>query len=578
MEKNVTLIIGVRQSGRLPVLDGAWSDAHAFANWAKASERNYKVYLVTDEDGPVTIDRIKDVVSELLSDDVSRLLVFYSGHGICSQAGDYWLLTNYDRDSDEAVNCRQSILNARCLGIGQIAFFSDACRTSLNDAALTTGRSIFPRRLGQFRALSPCDEFMSTDIGNVAQEHFEGDSSLSYGVFSRCLLKALHGTEFDATELRAYRRVVSSAALATWLEHEVPLLSGKIVGGAVQYPWITASWRPPNDEYCVYDDSFRVEFKELSVVEDAQADYHFDLNEVALESNPVSPRMEYSIPKSQERIRQNQDERDRLIERRTIAFRHEQDRTSHTRHDGLVITGGEVLELSVRDGHSVELFRAADGWHVDRQNHVGSIALRMSSGVWIGASLLPGFLGTLVVGEHGTESLNYSPTSSQYEKQASANVDRTVARWNALLSVTRSVPATKLDEFAREVRQMKHINPALGILAAYAYERIGNLKEVGSVAWYFATRNGFVPYDVIALLEAYGELRDMPPGFRLDSSISGTASGFPLLTRGWSLLDSDNDYRRDLVRLKAGLTESVWTSFKSNAGERFASMIRKGRI
>jgi hypothetical protein len=60
MDEKYALSIGVRKSGVLPALDGAISDAHAFANWARDPKQKYNVTLITDEQWqPVTIDRLK---------------------------------------------------------------------------------------------------------------------------------------------------------------------------------------------------------------------------------------------------------------------------------------------------------------------------------------------------------------------------------------------------------------------------------------------------------------------------------------------------------------------------------------
>src|SRR5271154_7153794 len=104
MGERYALTIGVRKSGKLPRLDGAIADAHAFSEWASAAGQSYIVKLVTDEDEAVTVGRLRAEIDKILEDDVSRLLIFYSGHCICGQIGDYWLLSNFDRDSDEAVN------------------------------------------------------------------------------------------------------------------------------------------------------------------------------------------------------------------------------------------------------------------------------------------------------------------------------------------------------------------------------------------------------------------------------------------------------------------------------------------
>ena len=78
MGERYALTIGVRTSGRLPRLEGAIADAHAFAEWASAPGRGYIVKLVTDEDDTVTIDRLKGEIKTILNEDISRLLIFYS--------------------------------------------------------------------------------------------------------------------------------------------------------------------------------------------------------------------------------------------------------------------------------------------------------------------------------------------------------------------------------------------------------------------------------------------------------------------------------------------------------------------
>jgi hypothetical protein len=135
-----------------------------------------------------------------------------------------------------------------------------------------------------------------------------------------------------------------------------------------------------------------------------------------------------------------------------------------------------------------------------------------------------------------------------------------------------------LKAFADEAREVKHINPAFGVLAAYAYERSARIDQVASIAWYFANRNDFVPFDVIYLLSAYGDPEAMirVHGWAPEKII--VAGGFPMLTQGWALLDPDNGARPELVRLRAGLMDSVWTTFNAEVGGRFADMIAQGEI
>jgi hypothetical protein len=575
MDGKYALAIGVRKSGSLPTLDGAIADAHAFAEWASNPKHGYDVRLVTDEGGPLTIERLRTTIDAILEETVSRLLIFYSGHGICSQLGDYWLLSKYDRDGEEAVNVLLSMRNARRLGIGQIAVFSDACRSSLNRAAFISGRVIFPSpRRGT--TISPYDEFLSTDIGDASQEVPDEDPSKSYGVFSRCVLAALRGMEPEAAEDRAPRKVISSGSLANWLEKTVPFQSGKIPGGIVQNPSITPSWRCPNDEYAEYP-VLREEATVLRRMGETGRRV-LDWTVRGGESLGLSDRRARRA-KAQARVAQSTSDRERKIRERSLAFQAQRGRESFETHQGLTVVGSTITEVVVPQGTNVDLFTENVLPHVRGYGGPHSIALKTDQKFWIAATLLPEFIGTLVVNQSGVESLNYAPPRSSPNRDANLRSEKVVADWNALLSVDRRTKPRDWEGFAEEVRQMKHINPAFGILAAYAYERSGMIDEIANIGWYFASRNNFVPFDVMALLRAYGDPDAMiraQGDWNLNQIV--VAGGFPALTQGWSLLDVESGASSELVRLRAGLMDSVWTTFDEQTGRRFADMIERGEI
>jgi hypothetical protein len=526
--------------------------------------------MVTDEREPVTIDRLKNEVNTILLEDVSRLLIFYSGHGICSQVGDFWLLSNYDRDSDEAVNLMQSVRNGRRLGIGQIGVFSDACRASLSAAALVTGRSIFPVPARRARTASPYDEFLSTDIGDVAQEVLNHDPTKSYGVFSRCLLEALHGREADAAEVRQQRKIVSSISLANWLEKAIPFQSGEIPGASVQYPSITPSWRAPNDEYA------ELVSNNPSILGDGSVNSRnvdsWTPNGQEIESKEELFRKAEALA----HLEQARVEQSKRVSGRVQAFLAQRGRESFETHPGLTIVGAEVSDIVVQDGTKVDLFEENGLWHVRGYGGPHSVALRTNQNLWIAATLFPEFIGTVVVGTTGVESLNYAPPRSSPERDLTLHSERIVAEWSALLSISRQANPLTLPAFADEVRKVKHINPIFGVLAAYAYERSDRIDEVASIGWYFVNRNNFVPFDVVSLLGAYGEPEEMirAHGWAPENVI--VAGGFPMLTRGWSLLDPDSVAGSQLDHLRSGLMDSVWTSFSAAAGRTFADMIKRG--
>ena len=572
METKYALVIGIRKSGQLPALDGAIADAKAFAEWASSPSQAYITSIVTDETEPVTVDRLKHEIKKILEEDISKLLIFYSGHGISAQAGDYWLLSHYDRDGEEAVNLAQSMRNGRRLGIGQIAIFSDACRSSFNTAAYVTGRVIFPVPPGP-RLLSRYDEFLSTDIGYAAQEVPGEDPTKSYGIFSRCLLTALHGREPEVIESRSSRKVITSMGLANWLEKAVPLQSGRIPGASVQYPSITTGWHEPNDEYA-----------ELTTAEETSANMAAGAGGRRL-LNWNQPLSKLGLTERRAirnatlaRVAESKASREKLVSERMEAFLASNDRGSAAPGHSLTVFGAQIVEVVTPPGASADLIEQPGVWHIHGHGAPHSVALRTGDGLWIAATLLPMYNGTIVVGNEGVESLNYAPPRDSSEWELNRESERMVARWSALLSVGRMSNTVELTAFADEVREFKHVNPAFGILAAYAYERSGRIDEVASVAWYFIERNMFVPFDVWSLLVNYGDPMKLIARHGCVSENPIVAGGFPLLTRGWSFFDPDNDWQADLARLRTGLRDSVWTTFNAQAGATFARMVADRRI
>jgi hypothetical protein len=110
MGNNYALSVGIKTGGKLPLLDGAIADAHAFAKWHRAPSQSHEVRLITDGDKTMAIDRLRLEINSFLTQGISRLLICYSGHGLCIHARDYWLLSNFDRDVSPEGHPRSSAL------------------------------------------------------------------------------------------------------------------------------------------------------------------------------------------------------------------------------------------------------------------------------------------------------------------------------------------------------------------------------------------------------------------------------------------------------------------------------------
>ncbi|MBZ9603345.1 caspase family protein [Phyllobacterium chamaecytisi] len=540
MPRNFCISIGVRKSGNLDALDAAHSDARRFADWARDSHSAYETFLITDEEEAVTIARLKTLTKLIVAEYPARLIVFYSGHGIAGQSGDKWLLSNYSSDGDEAVNVDPSMRNARRLGIGQVAIFSDACRTSISEAVYVQGSTIFgtPAKPG---LAAPYDEFFSTDLRQPAQEV---QGALPHGIFTECLLKAFRGPDLGATEIRDGRIVVSSVSLAEHLEDQVPYASGLIENAVIQQPSITVSWRRPNDLYV-----------EVPAAESYKGGIVGSATTLDADTSP-SRRLLVRQNNARNRAAALKSDKSRLIEQKAQNFANENATAFPPGFtEAMRIVGAEVSDIVMAKGRSLST-------PIFELNELSkTAAVSTSRGLVIGQRY-PGFRGTLVLGVSGLESVNYTHIDPSFalRKQDQRSLS---AEWSALLSIHRTLDKARLNDFASRIRQEKHQNPALGILAGYAYERAGNLDQLANVAWYFADRNGWVPFDLMLLLDAYGNARDLVA----DQGSVGSydvIGHFPLNTRGWSLVNDDRRYEF-LRPLSAHLLDAVWTTFEMKA-------------
>ncbi len=214
MSQHAAIAIGVAHAGDLVELPGAVNGAKEFHRWAQA--QGYATTLIIDEIESVTVERLKTAIKSSIANDTERLLIYFAGHGIEPSVNTaYWLLSNWQADSDEAVNVSLSLANAKRTALAQIAVFSDACRSTVTDAALVGGSSIFPKPGGSPAKLPQWDHFFASRLGEVSQEVPGADPTQAYGIFTRCVMQALNGNADKAIEKRdSDLRVVSSGTLA----------------------------------------------------------------------------------------------------------------------------------------------------------------------------------------------------------------------------------------------------------------------------------------------------------------------------------------------------------------------------
>lgn len=576
MEKRVALSIGIEHAKPLTDLPGAVEGAKDFDAWAKS--QGYETHLVTDEGNKaVTVAALEDLIVKIIKESQpDRLIVYFAGHGIEPVTGAaYWLLSGWDDNSNEAVNVNLSLANAKRSAIRQIAIFADACRSTVRDAHLIGGSSIFLKKnLSVAPRSTQWDQFFAARPGASAQEVPADGALRAFGIFTRCVLRALSGTEEKAITDRPPRRVVISDTLANYIEDEVWAESARTPGAAVQPAEAIPGWRMPDDVYVETEPSLEDKKKRQGLGKDkgfAQVMVERATSAFANRKVARAKRLEDRAV-DEKAARYNAEYRAHPFGRPRSEFQKE----PVPWQQGLIFVGCEPVFFAVRKDERADLV-----WGGSMASIVAfgerplSILIELKDGNWIGSCTLPGFVGTVLAESGRVASVNYAPAPGSAEQWIYAETVPVLSRWTAFSQQGR------VGDYA-ELRKFDKINPSLGIIAAYAYERIGDLTAINDIADRMVGHPNMphaVPFDV-ALLSTR-PIRRSQSGLtvKTETGERPVAGSFPLMTRGWSFLDREDDFVSGaLFELRKGLLPALWTTFRREEGKRMAELLSQGEI
>src|SRR5215211_6695179 len=93
----VAFVIAVADAKPLKYLAASLNGARDFAQWAQAQA--YETTIVTDDDDPVTIERLKKELDRILATaaakPIERFVLYFAGHGLIQEAGEgLWLVSD----------------------------------------------------------------------------------------------------------------------------------------------------------------------------------------------------------------------------------------------------------------------------------------------------------------------------------------------------------------------------------------------------------------------------------------------------------------------------------------------------
>lgn len=570
MAKDICIAIAVARPDDLDEIPGALPSAQRVVAWASAL--GYDTELVSDATEPVTCARLKEVFRKKLGNGGQRrLIVSFAGHGLIRGGADeYWLLNGWRTQATEAVNHLKLRDRLGTYAPEQLAVISDACRSLPNDKAKwVDGNGVVdvkdyvekPVEVAHLAGTRSAQPSFATPIGTEE----------AYCFFTHVLLKGLCGLIPEAIEDDPeHGKVVTNDRLFNAVNKELPLLASQY--RRKQVPDLNGGWRWPKNVWSVLDKLDAAKLPQFAIPEPR-----------VLRSAKPDIEQEKRSQKSQADVKDF-----------VAKLQNEMGATHFETQTGLVVTGAAVTDDPVARNFKVNKDEGGPAWFRFTPQDgapASPVLVQLADGSWAGAAVYTGFIGTLTVGRDGVDSFVLRANN---ETGSSAELE--IAR-----------AATGADfgdpyEFAARLRDFKHADPVLGVLAAYAYARAGAVDEIRRLVYFYSEHQQPAPFDAVLLARLpikrdklgysadVAPVAERAPRSQIESARSWTyratpaahirvAGGFPWMRQGWTLLEDDfRPELRRLARFAGELRPGVVTTLAPQAGQELAALVRKGEV
>jgi hypothetical protein len=584
-KRMVAVAIGVSDATPLPILSGALNGARTFYEWSRAL--GYEARLVTDQSEPVTAARLRSELEGLLVTDASgthRLLIYFAGHGLIREVEEgLWLLSDWHKEL-RAVAVEPLKRRLSMYGVKQVAFFADACRSlpSDIDAADLTPDPLLGRGPRTRSASLAIDKFVAAQDGARTYAIPGATPAEDRCLFSGVLLEGLWGTKPNAFSTVVPGKV-TSRSLGTFLQTEVPQVAASYLTTLV--PSVSPTFPEGDDVYFEKGPQITPPiFPAWPPLDQLLIDDPHGLTgEVGRAGEGVSavaPEMLKDKLRLQERPH------------------------SFETGSGFAVEGDAVVGIWTTDRVSARVHGQAGWWRI-RPTNAGRLELptpaliELASGLFVAATALPDFIGSLLTTNSGASALVYREAHS-HPQSAEATED-------AIGMLERgSVRADAATDLAIDLRQLKHVDPVRGVISAYLYDSIGDVDSIRRMAFYYVQHSQAIPYDIALLAQLDGDLRsdgvlwarvpavsERKPRTERESKIEWTYSAtqegrgivgglWPWLRQGWAFLDDPAPDGSTLVlpglmELADELTPARFTTFTNSGGRHLATLFKLQR-
>jgi len=618
MENMRCIAIGVSDAPPLEYLKGAENGAKAFGAWAKSL--GIPTEILTDEEHPVSIDEVKSAFGRLFAGRpaISRLLVYFAGHGLARDAAeDLWLLSQW-RTTGRAVAVGGLSRRIARYAVAQLTIVSDACRSPaagadsgdlVADPVLDLG-PFDPRipLLEMWRASSP---FHAAYM--VRGSKPEDDRCIFSGLLNEALSGA-HEVAFEAPD----RVRITNFSLAKFLVGEVPLRAGDY--GVKLEPHIATGFWPPEN---LYLESRPATPPELAPWPKGSVDAMS-----AAETGSVS-RLGWSTASGEQPAPTAANERrfhkgpggeKPLFEQDAVNLalqRRQQDNevrrylndyasegagpTHFETGSGFNIAGADTAQATLGRLATAVRRQVPSWWHVVPvgSGHLTAPApllIEFDNGNWGGAAALPNHIATFTIEGEAVVSVIYRPIFASPD-QSPRDTEIAVAQLRAgVLSAEAGY------DLAARLRDSKAWDPVRGVIAAYIYGALGDLDNIRRVAYYLARDAHCVPYDV-GLLGRFTASKSSDGAINVEipetsqrsprspeersrnwtfdatpRGVAPVAGAFPWLRQGWLMLEDaapSDLVINGLAALRTELLASPFTTLTARGGRRLKTLIEE---
>lgn len=608
MKKPLFIAIGVHDPEGLPKLDGVLAGVSEMIDWAE--EHGYEcIEPITDDPANpedkrlVTVARIAGLLPAKVLLNRPRIVVYFCGHGLHAPQDQHWVLSaGPDQRRISAVGFRDAL---ESYAPGQVAIFSDACRTAW--VANVTADNVVDNYPGETDG-SQKDTFFSTRDGAASFAMPESNGNPAYCVFTRALLQALGADEpSDAfvdqqyRDARTPRDVISSQSLADYLDDAVALGAQEV--GKKQTPRCSPGFRYPSDIYVEFlDGDGRKSISRGHGGDDPGIIPDFELGPMSHEL--AASRVERTKAREQESSSEWRGPLMEALGREAVQIGNSRQVTGDLLFvDAPSVSGQAVEVISQWDLVGRAVATAGRQTFEVRQPGASCSAIIRAGSLFTPIAMFADLWGAAVVrvpadapelapsAPEGVDLLSWGPYG-----QNNPDVRSAVEALKGLtLGILRSEDIPRL---ATRLRWDKHLNPMLGIVAAYLYNEVGDIAGIRRMASYYKAHYQDLPFDIALLARAKLEARDgyfhahIPgveeaparddgaPNFTWEKTLptdQRVAGVTPMLRAGWQLLGKGNhDLHRECAELTGTLTNSAISTFSGvEAGQKLVLAFKR---